>query len=245
MSVTRGAGIVLFASLTLMGLSMSRAESNGTLFVVGQGQVSAEPNMATVSLSVSSTNDTASDARERAAELTKATLTSIRGISGINRTSDIKTTDINVNPQMVYNSQTGESTITGYTFSQNLQVTVRDLSSDLLSSVIDSAVRAGGNALQITSVTLSLSPTARKAALDAARRAAVSDARDTARLLASAAEVTLGRPQRIEDSNSTPAMPIAYAAAGAMARNAKDTETPVELGTLQVQATVSITYAVE
>ncbi len=101
MSVTRGAGIVLFASLTLMGLSMSRAESNGTLFVVGQGQVSAEPNMATVSLSVSSTNDTASDARERAAELTKATLTSIRGISGINRTSDIKTTDINVNPQMV------------------------------------------------------------------------------------------------------------------------------------------------
>lgn len=101
MSVTRGAGIVLFASLTLMGLSMSRAESNGTLFVVGQGQVSAEPNMATVSLSVSSTKDTASDARERAAELTKATLTSISGISGINRTSDIKTTDINVNPQMV------------------------------------------------------------------------------------------------------------------------------------------------
>lgn len=94
------------------------------------------------------------------------------------------------------------------------QVTVRDLSSDLLSNVIDSAVLAGGNALQISSVTLSLSPSASTAALNAARRAAVKDAQETAQLLASAAGVVLGGPQRIEDSNSTPATPLPTAAAG-------------------------------
>jgi uncharacterized protein YggE len=70
-----------------------------------------------------------------------------------------------------------------------------------------------------------------------ALQAAVTDARQRAQAIASAAGVRLGAVQSI--SEQTTSTPVPYAAAKASA-----TPTPVEAGTVQIEADVTATFAI-
>lgn len=50
--------------------------------------------------------------------------------------------------------KTQDNTITGYTYTYQLTVTVKNLTSSLLSQVLDTATAAGGNDLRINSVSV-------------------------------------------------------------------------------------------
>ena len=120
---------------------------------------------------------------------------------------------------------------------------MRALTNALLGSVVDAAVKAGGNALAVNYVSTDLSPAKRKAALNAARAAAVADAIATARLLAGAAGVKLGPLTTLVDGNWAPPTPQPLPASDAMAGAAKQsTPTTMQVGTTQVVATVTATF---
>ena len=73
-------------------------------------------------------------------------------INGIG-SQNAQTSSVSVNPK--YGSGSGNSnTIVGYTYSNQINVDVKNLTSDLLSAVLDTAVASGGNQLQIQRVSV-------------------------------------------------------------------------------------------
>jgi uncharacterized protein YggE len=68
-------------------------------------------------------------------------------INGIG-SENTQTTSVNIYPN------TQDNTIIGYRYSYDLTVTVKNLTSSLLSEVLDTATAVGGNALQINDVSV-------------------------------------------------------------------------------------------
>ena len=112
---------------------------------------------------------------------------------------------------------------------------MRDLAD--LGDVLDAVVKSGANTLGGVSFGLS-EP---RAAEDAARRAAVEDARARAALYAEAAGVTLGAVQQITEDSFAQPMARMMAAEAAMADAAPP---PVAPGELTVSARVQVVYAI-
>ena len=100
----------------------------------------------------------------------------INGVSPDN----VTTSSISVSPNTLYNSTDGTSTTVGYTFTQYLTVSLSNLTGDLLSEVLDTAVRTGGNNLTVSSVSFSLSPELSYNKTTEARQQAAADAKATA-----------------------------------------------------------------
>lgn len=73
-------------------------------------------------------------------------------INGIG-SENAQTTSISISPQ--YNNSDSSNDIIGYMYTYGLDVTVKNLTSNLLSKVLDTAVAAGGNQLQIQQVLVS------------------------------------------------------------------------------------------
>jgi hypothetical protein len=106
-----------------------------------------------------------------------------------------------------------------------------------LGPLIDAAVEAG--ATQVHGVAFSLVDPG--PATDEARRLAVAEARRHAEVLAEAAGVRVGRPQRIAEGGAPSAPPVVFEKMAMMASDAGST--PVSTGTLEVVIEVDVRYS--
>jgi uncharacterized protein YggE len=141
---------------------------------------------------------------------------------------DVKTQDVSVSP-----SYEDEGRINGYSARNSVLVTIRDLSK--AGAVLDAASNAGAN--EVYGPTLSRSD---EDALQArALRDAVSNARMKAEALADAAGVSLGRVTAITEGFSGGPQPYYDSAVRLKAEAA-----PIEPGTQDTQATVTVTFAI-
>lgn len=196
-----------------------------------------------VILQVQTTKPTADEARIAAATATNATLAALQAINGISPT-DITTTSISLQPNYVWDQGTQANKLTGYVFTQTLQVTVNNMTAELLGSVVDTAVKTGGNDLQVSSVDTSLSPSQELAVANEARKQAVANALSTASVLAQAAGVTMGPITSIADQTSaTTPVPLPMQTGAAEKPVGANVSTPVSVGTQEVQASVGLVLA--
>jgi hypothetical protein len=146
--------------------------------------------------------------------------------------ADIQTTAVNLSARYAEGSSTR---IVGYAISEQVQVTVRDL--DKAGDVIDAATANG--ATDVNGISFEIADPAR--AQDDARAAAVVAARTSATRMAAAANVTLGAVVSITDGSAP--SPIYYGAA--MAAPAPDLKTPVQPGTQDVFASVTVVFELD
>ena len=130
-------------------------------------------------------------------------------------------------------AQTRAPTITGYSVSNNVTVTLRDL--PRLGSLLDKAVAAGAN----SAYGVSFGHNDLSALLDKARPLAVADARRKAEIYASAGGARLGRLATLTEETG-PQSPIAFASRTFVQGAAP---TPVEAG--QDKLTVTVTARFE
>jgi uncharacterized protein YggE len=93
-----------------------------TITVTGTGLVSRVPDVARVSVGVSTTKPTVKEARNAAGTTMKAVIAAIKAL-GIDE-KDVKTVGIDLSPQY---SNSSTPKIIGYRMSEQLQITVRDL----------------------------------------------------------------------------------------------------------------------
>lgn len=244
--------LVLASGLVIMGNAQSEAAQcedpkAGKLSLTGTATVTETPDTAKVYLSVSVTKPTAEEARKEAGATTDAVLAAVGGVEGINGDTDVSTSDISLQPNYVWVQDTNSNRVTGYVFTQSITVKISNLTSDTLGEVVDTAVKAGGNNLQVSSIQIDLSTGLRRQAMDLARKLAVEDAASTAQILADAAKVTLGPLKSITDSNVASPTPVymggAEMANAAMPVAASAQSTPVKIGTTDVTATVNVEYA--
>ena len=147
--------------------------------------------------------------------------------------ADVKTISYSLSPNYRYPTGGGEPTITGYTATNVVRVTLDDLTQ--VGKVIDTATGSGANRIQSLQFTLKNRETVEAQALTEAAR----NARKKADTLAAALGVNILRILSVSESSPivVPVRSVAYARAEA-------TSTPIESGTIEVQATVSLSVEI-
>jgi uncharacterized protein YggE len=213
----------------------SNSETQG-ISVSGEGRVSAAPDVAVLGLGISAKAATVKAANSQAQEAMSDLLDSLEA-NGVQE-KDIQTSQFSVYPE--YDYRNNEQILTGYQVSHMLQVKVRDI--DKAGEVIDDAVDAGGDLLQVQSISFTIDDTT--ALRSEARAEAMTDAQATAQELATLAGVSLGDPTYITESVSTPYPQPYYDRVVGVAMEAAPV-TEISTGELEVVVNVYITYAID
>jgi uncharacterized protein YggE len=213
---------------------MSEANPPRTISVIGTGRVSVVPDIVDLRLGVTITAKTVEAARS-------ANATAMAGVVGALRAleiaaGDIQTTNLSLSPAYDYSSDRNPPRLTGYTLTNAVAVTVRDL--ETVGRAIDGSLAAGATSLDGVSFRTRDTSAAEKAA----REAAVADARTKAEVLAAAAGISIAGVAAISESSSSLPIPMFR---GEMARVAMaDVSTPVEAGTNEVAISVAVTFLI-
>jgi len=148
-------------------LALAASTSGNTITVVGVGIGSATPNQAQLYLGVQATRPNVRDAVSVAASDMTHLLTAIHN-QGV-QDKDIQTTGVSVSQQ----TNCCPQTVNGYNASTQITVAVHNVSN--ATPLIEAAVDAVGNDLQIQGINLSVAD--QGAMLKAARAAAMNDAK--------------------------------------------------------------------
>ncbi len=198
--------------------------------VTGSGKVAGTPDTLKLSLSVTTTAASIDDAlasANRAALAVQKALTE-RGVEA----EDMQTSGLSI--QQEYTSQGKPN---GYRVYENLTVTLRDLAK--AGATMTAAVDAGGNAVRVDGISLSLENTS--ALVSGARTSAIDDAKAKATQYAEAAGRTLGQVVSITE-NVTPPTPSYFDGRAAMTY-ASQAAVPIQAGSQDVTVVVSVVYA--
>lgn len=241
----------LFAAslVALMSLATvpaySQENQTRTLTVSGEGEVSAAPDMAVISIGVVSEAQSAAEALEKNSAQMAATIEKLKA-QGI-AARDLQTSGLSVSPR--YASRTSASSprptqpaeddapkIVGYTARNAVTARLRNL--EKAGGVIDEAARSGANSLG--GISFGFANPAPM--VDEARRKAVADAKARAALYAEAAGVELGPLMSIQDGYARLPQPKG----GFVAFDAvRERSAPIEAGEASVSANVTLVYAIE
>jgi hypothetical protein len=205
-----------------------------TLSVSGSGTVSVKPDVADVTVGVTVQRDNAGDAASDAATVMDAVITAVKAL-GI-ADEDIQTTTLNLSP--VYDYDRSSYRLVGYTASNLVTVTIRDLTT--VGPVIDAATGAG--ATDVNSISFRLQD--QTAAETQAREMAVLAGRARADTIAAAAGTEITGIISISESYAPVPMPVFYGEARAAAARDASAPTPVLAGTIEVRVDVAIVYSI-
>lgn len=200
-----------------------------SISVSASGEVKVTPDRAYVTVGVMTRGATAASAGAENARKQQAILDTLKRMGFTPQ--QLTTSGYNVSPDMRYNQQTGESTITGYTVRNSVRVEVRQIAQ--VGPVIDAALKKGSNEIQGVAFFSSQADSARREAL----REAVALSRADAEVLAQAAGGSLGELLELSTAMN-PVRPVMYAEATAMRAKA-DVATPVEPGEQSIGAFVT------
>ena len=203
------------------------------LTVTGKGKVEAQPDIATIQLSVYVQAATAEEAQNQNNVKMDAVLTAIKALGVAER--DIQTQEITVYPIMDNTKNTQE--ITGYSATNGITIKLRDVKKS--GELVSAATQAGAN--EITSINFEVLD--ETAAYRQALSAAVEDANAKAAIMAKAAGADIDGPMTVQEGTSYTADMsgnMRYAAAGMSADSG--TTTPVQAGQLTVSAEVTVQF---
>jgi uncharacterized protein YggE len=203
------------------------AQSESAITVSGVGTVTTTPNRADFDFGVTTHGTTAAQAMTANASEMQRVIAALK-TAGIHADA-IQTSAISLSPV----TNDSGTDITGYTASNSVSVTVSALGS--AGKVVDTAVAAGANEVDGPNLTAADQDSLYRAALTAA----VADARAKAQALAAAGGVHVGAVQSIQEDDAT--SPVVYDARGA---TPSPTSTPVEVGSQQITASVTVSFAV-
>ena len=224
--------VVSSVALTRPPLAVSSSSSPKTIQVTGTGTLSAAPDQALLDLAVETQASTATLATSENAAIMTNVMNALTS-AGVSNDS-IQTTSYSLTP--VYSNPVNQSvapSIIGYDAVNAIQVTLSNLGS--VGKVLDQAISAGAN--QVQGITFTLSNTALANLQKQALQLALQDADNQAKATAAALGVTIVGP--ISVSPGYVFQPVSYSRLNVAV---PETPTPVQPGTLQVSATVQVTY---
>lgn len=206
------------------------AVAEGTITVTGEASIPATPDMATISLGVTTEGATAAEAMSANSKALAAVIDRLKS-AGIAE-QDLQTANLSLNPNWVGYDNGQTPTISNYVAMNMLNVRVRDLAA--LGGVLDASIADGANTLN--GITFELSSP--RPVQDEARRAAVADAAAKAGLYATAAGVNLGKVMSISEQQTYGGpMPVFMEARAA-------SPVPVASGQIALQSAVTVTYQI-
>jgi uncharacterized protein len=224
--VLAGAAVVALAGVGRPEPAGGADKPIGGITVNGTGSVEAVPDEAEFMLGVQTEGATAREALAANSAQTRQVLAALKS-AGIEK-RDIQTQDVSVSPDY-----RDENVIDGYTTRNAVRVKIRELGR--AGAVLDAAANAGAN--EVYGPTLSRSN--HDELQGKALRDAVENARRKAEALAKAAGVQLGEVTSITEGFAGGG-PEPYYGAERLAK----ADVAIEPGTQDIQATVTVTFAI-
>jgi uncharacterized protein YggE len=203
--------------------------------VYGTGRVRTTPDVADLRLGVAITKPTVKEARDLAAGAMTKVIAALKQLGIADR--DLQTTGLSLQPQYTYPANGGNPRLTGYTLSNAVSVTLRDL--DKLGDAIDGGLAAGATTLDGVWFRVENSAGPERQA----REQAVADAKAKADTLARAAGVSITGVASISETSAPMPPPMFYDGAQFRAA-ALDGGTPIQVGTNEVVVTVTVEYLI-
>lgn len=230
------AALLVLAVAALAGIGLPESAGGASddpregITVTGVGHVDAVPDEAEFSLGITTKGQTARAALTANSNRMQRLIAALKA-AGVDE-RDIKTQDVSVGQ----NYDGGpEKTTDGYTASNSVSVRIRQL--DRAGAVLEAASQAGANQIYGPALTREDREGLEQKALENA----VANARERASTLAKAADVDIGRVTAIVEGVEGGVV----FAAGRAAMDTASAEVPIEKGTEEIQATVTVTFAIE
>jgi uncharacterized protein YggE len=225
------ATIAAFSILIIPGVQNAQAAPSRYITVNAEGTVKVTPNAVKVMGQVTvveGTNGAAlAKANSTSAAVRKAVLAN--GVSA----KDLATTSLTVYPEYNYTQEKGSVQI-GYRASQSFTIVVKNAAN--AGAVVDAIAAAGGDFLQLQGVSPFVLDNSK--ATEAARSAAVKNAKAKAISYAKLLGVKLGKINYLTEGGATYNPPI-YGVAKASA----DEATVIDLGTQDVSVSITVQWA--
>jgi len=216
------------------GVNQNESRTLTRVLVTGDSIVQAQPDTATLTISVVTQARRALEAQQQNANQSDAVVRALKGAAGAG--AEIKTSGYSLQPVRVY-KEGQPPTITGYEARNSVTVVLSDLTR--VGAVIDAAAQAGANDVAGITFTLRKDQPARDQALGDATREAVSKAQVIARALG-------GRVVRIvEVQEEGVERPRPIYQDQMQMRTMSAAPTPIEVGTLDVTSRVQLVAEVE
>jgi uncharacterized protein YggE len=214
--------VALFAGVAHPDAARGEPATPDTVTTTGHGVVTAVPDEATIDAGVHTQAASAADALAQAARLMNAVVAALKNAGG----DDLQTQQVALGPQ-----QNDQGHVTGYT--ADASVSARTKIADA-GALVDAAVSAGASSVN--------GPTLDVAGRDAlyrdALKKAVADARAKAEALAEAGGFGVGQVSSVTEQSAGAPVPVFDVAA------AKSEAMPVEPGTQDVSADVTVTFRI-
>lgn len=231
------AGLALVATRPSAVRADEKVPERRTISVTGQGEVTASPDMAILSIAVETAGPKAAAAAGENAKRSAAVANAIKSLIG--KEDKLTTSRYSLEPryQQPKPGEVAEPRISGYIARNEVQVETHKV--DSVGSLIDAANEAGAN--RISGIQLTLSN--RNEQLRAALEKAGTEARAQAESVAKALGVRL-KEVAAASTSTGPVIQPRYFGQGFAAMEAR-APTPIEPGTVSVSATLLVTYNIE
>ena len=211
----------MLSKLTLFAIALSAfAQTRPSITATGEGTVSASPDQATISVSVTTAAPTAIEAGNLNASQTSAVISALRAV--LNSSDSLKTVSYSLNP-----NYSNAGNLTGYTATNTIQVTTADLAST--GKLIDTATQSGATRVQSLSFGLKDSQPLRAQAL----KLASAQAQTQVAAIAAGLNVKLGNVIAASDGSTVSPLTTGFPGLSA-------TITPIVTGAVQVSASVRL-----
>jgi uncharacterized protein YggE len=213
----------------------SCSPGSGKLTVQGTGLATGTPDTLTIDITISTIGATAQAALADNNEKAAAVIVAF-GAGGVTK-QNIQTTGLSVQPNYTFTS--GAEVLTGYSVNNTVTAMVTDLAS--AGSVIDAVSGAAGDAGQINSVSFSIKDA--RNLEDQARTDAVHQAVSHAQTMAASAGEHLGPVCSLTDTTPDDSQASSGFNAAAGLAQPQRSAVPLEVGSQQADAQVTIVYS--
>ncbi|MBT5022054.1 SIMPL domain-containing protein [Candidatus Woesearchaeota archaeon] len=215
-------------------------QETNVISVLGNGEVTVDPDEATIYVEIEVLKDTASEAQESAAKIASDVIAALKK-AGI-KEDNIETDYYNLYPKTEWNQDTRKSEFVGYEVSNSLKVKTTDV--DNVGKYLDVAVNAGAN--RVNRISFGLSKSLELEINDLALNKAAQSATEKAESISSALGVSLGKISKVSESNVNY---IAYdyypkSAGIEMAMDESFESTPINAEKLEITARISVEYEI-
>jgi uncharacterized protein YggE len=201
--------------------------------VIGEGTVSASPDIAQANLGVQVTAPTVTAATQQSNDTMNAVLAQLKAVGVAEK--DIQTSDYSIYPQRNSSGPNSANEITGYQVTNMVLVTIRDLNQ--IGPILDQAVQAGANNVSNISFGFSDPTKLQLQALDQA----MADAQSQADELAKSSSVQRGDVLTISETITSNLAPRP----GMVTVQAERVSVPIQPGSSEIHAQVQVVYAIQ
>ena len=229
-------GAVGCAPSSGQGVISITPQQNTGIWVTGQGEAMAVPDIAELRLGVETRADTVSEAQAQASEVMDKVMKALKD-NGVAE-KDIQTQRFSIYPVTKWIKERDEEVITGYRVSNMVVAKIREVNKAGI--IIDAVAKAGGDFTRIQGISFSVDdPTPY---YKEARAKAVENAKNKATQLADLAGVKLDKPTYIsEGAVYQPPRIEEFAKGGGMAPAPAP---PISPGELKITVNVQVAYEI-